>query len=70
VQREIFLCVYRKESAFMAEVDWLRADLRGGLTFLSGAVEELEFAITAPKGHLPFVFGGEHVWIFDRLNRT
>ena len=70
VQRQIFIGVYCQESEFMVKVAWQKAALHGGLAFLSEATEKLQFTLTAPKGHLPFVFGGEHGWIFERLKDT
>lgn len=67
VQKKIFATTGHKAPAFITKVAWpSNAGLRGG-AFLSEIPCELQFTVAAPAGHLPFVFGGEHNWIFERL---
>ena len=72
VQAQIFAEVQSQDSTFMKEVAWKKAALHGGLLdSLSGNLaENLQFDLSAPVGHLPFVFGGEHCWIFERLQNV
>jgi len=71
-QAQIFLEVHTEETAFLEKVAWKRAALYGGL--LNGLSdkfsENLQFNLSAPTGHLPFVFCGEHCWIFERLKHV
>jgi uncharacterized caspase-like protein len=70
VQRQIFERVQHQEDRFLEQVAWEQAALFGGVPFSSSAAAQLQFTLTAPQGHLPFVFGGEHGWIFERLEKT
>lgn len=67
VQRKIFANVQKQEQSFLKHVAWETAALFGGMPFSSSALKSLQFTMMAPKGHLPFVFGGEHGWILERL---
>ncbi|MGC1307217.1 MAG: GUN4 domain-containing protein [Phormidesmis sp.] len=66
IQQQIFVETYGKEPEFVARVAWQKAALYGGMLDFSSS-KSLQFTISAPVGHLPFVFCGEHIWIFDRL---
>lgn len=68
IQQKIFIGVYKQEKEFMEKVAWKQSSLHGGLIFSSEATNELQYRVDAPEGHLPFVFCGEHAWIFKRLS--
>ncbi|WP_008309012.1 GUN4 domain-containing protein [Leptolyngbya sp. PCC 6406] len=70
IQRQIFISVCKQEQEFIAKVAWKGASLHGGLIFSSEATNELQYTIDAPEGHLPFIFCGEHAWIFERLSNS
>lgn len=67
VQKQIFEAAKCQESQFMETVDWEVGALYGGVVSSEQNSAHLKFELTAPAGHMPMVFGGEHGWIFERL---